>query len=635
MSFIFMKSPFETLRLGLLILWLFALQQQAHPQDAVPVVKEEYISASDVITVEKDGSYSVEWQTTRRLLDASGRDSFATKTFSFNDQLASLDIIEAETIKADGRRIQVQPDQIRLQEDPAATGLPVFSTSKQKTIIFPDIEVGDSVRYRARKIQREPDFPGHFAYADSFAPDERVLAYTLVLKAPKSLGLRSEALAMNEVRATDEKGDDVWSWSFAQPDTRPLDHGKADVFMNSPHIIVTSFADWNAIAQAYRARADDKLAVTPEIQALADELTKDVPGRREQVQRIYNWVRGNIRYVALYLAQGGYVPHSAGDILRNRYGDCKDHVVLLEALLRARGIESHGALIASGDLFSLPSEALPGYFDHIISYVPEFDLYLDSTAEYLPFGLKGYWLSSKAVLHVDGLTGIRTTPAMTAQENSLSTSTTWSLDMDGSLHGRIVEISRGGISIDRRRAVAGIDPLQRAGLVQQLLARNGLKGRGSYTADDPKSDERDYRIDIDFTIDQTGLDLSGPEAFAITPPLALGYSIPDMTSFAMERPEPLYATACAAVELDDTYDGTIPEGVGVRSLPKSVSLAEGPIRYDAAYAAEGQKIHARRHYVMPIDRGYCTPKDVEQMAEAVGKVRQDLQRKVLLAPAGD
>ncbi|MBR7508631.1 transglutaminase domain-containing protein, partial [Mycobacterium tuberculosis] len=76
--------------------------------------------------------------------------------------------------------------------------------------------------------------------------------------------------------------------------------------------------------QAYRARADDKLAVTPEIQALADELTKDVPGRREQTQRIYNWVRGNIRYVALYLAQGGYVPHPAGDILRNRYGDCKD-----------------------------------------------------------------------------------------------------------------------------------------------------------------------------------------------------------------------------------------------------------------------------------------------------------------------
>ncbi len=635
MSFIFMKSPFGTLRLGLLILWLFALQQQAHAQDAVPVVKEEYISATDVITVEKDGSYTVEWQTTRRLLDASGRDSFAKKTFSFNDQLASLDIIEAETIKADGRRIQVQPDQIRLQEDPAATGQPVFSTSKQKTIIFPDIEIGDSVHYRVRKIQREPDFPGHFAYADSFAPDERVLAYTLVLKAPKSLDLRSEALAMTEVRATDEKGDDVWSWSFAQPDTRPLDHGKADVFVNSPHIIVTSFADWNAIAQAYRARADDKLAVTPEIQALADELTKDVPGRREQTQRIYNWVRGNIRYVALYLAQGGYVPHPAGDILRNRYGDCKDHVVLLEALLRARGIESHGALIASGDLFSLPSEALPGYFDHIITYVPEFDLYLDSTAEYLPFGLKGYWLSSKAVLHVDGLTGVRTTPAMTAPENSLSTSTTWSLNMDGSLQGRIVEISRGGISIDRRRAVAGVDPLQRAGLVQQLLARNGLKGKGSYTADDPKSDARDYKIDIDFTVDQTGLDLSGPEAFAITPPLALGYSIPDMTSFAMERPEPLYATSCAAVELDDTYDGTIPEGVGVRSLPKSVSLAEGPIRYDAAYAAEGQKIHARRHYVMSIDRGYCTPKDVEQMAEAVGKVRQDLQRKVLLAPASD
>jgi len=42
------------------------------------------------------------------------------------------------------------------------------------------------------------------------------------------------------------------------------------------------------------------------------------------------------------------VPHDAQSILDNRYGDCKDHVVILEALLEAVGIDSSPALINSG-----------------------------------------------------------------------------------------------------------------------------------------------------------------------------------------------------------------------------------------------------------------------------------------------
>ena len=36
----------------------------------------------------------------------------------------------------------------------------------------------------------------------------------------------------------------------------------------------------------------------------------------------------NVRYVALFLGETAAVPHKAIDILRNRYGDCKDHVAL-------------------------------------------------------------------------------------------------------------------------------------------------------------------------------------------------------------------------------------------------------------------------------------------------------------------
>jgi hypothetical protein len=51
--------------------------------------------------------------------------------------------------------------------------------------------------------------------------------------------------------------------------------------------------------------------------------------------------------VAIFLGNGGYEPHDAATVLENRYGDCKDHVALLEALLKAKGIASVPVLVGS------------------------------------------------------------------------------------------------------------------------------------------------------------------------------------------------------------------------------------------------------------------------------------------------
>ncbi|MFD9900337.1 DUF3857 domain-containing transglutaminase family protein [Mesorhizobium sp. NPDC059025] len=587
---------------------------------------------ADAVTVEADGRSVMEWEMTRRLLDASGRDDFAKKTFSFNDKLASVDILEAETIKADGRRIKIQPDQIRLQEDPAAVGSPVFSTSKLKTIIFPDIEVGDNIRYRVRKTIRVPDFPGQFSYEDNFSPVERVLSFKLVVKAPASLNLRTDVKGFEEVRGIGPSGEQIWNWTFTQPETRPIDDGKVDMFLAEPHVAITSFQNWKAIAAAYDERAKDKVVVTPEIQALADELTKGVSDRHEQTRRLYDWVRGNIRYVALYLANGGYVPHAAADILKNRYGDCKDHVVLLEALLRAKGIESNGALISSAADFDLGPVASPSVFNHVITYVPEFDLYLDATQQYLPFGQLGYWVSGKPVLHV-GVNGkVERTPSLTAESNKRKTSMQLEFALDGSMHGQIEEISSGAIALYRRNVVAGVDPLQRKDAIKILFQQAGLNGKGSYEADDPANNNADYRTKIDFEADQTGLDLTRPEAISIELPFQLAYAISDLTSFVNNRPEPLFSDACEALDLGDDYSITLPKGVGVQALPKPRSILEGPIRYESNYAVEGQTIRVHRQYTMTLDRGYCTPQEMADLKKTATVVRRDVQSKIVLTP---
>ncbi len=64
------------------------------------------------------------------------------------------------------------------------------------------------------------------------------------------------------------------------------------------------------------------------------------------------------------------VPHKAVDILRNRYGDCKDHVALFGALLQAVGIRSEPVLLNLGFRLHIADGAglwRGGAINHVIS----------------------------------------------------------------------------------------------------------------------------------------------------------------------------------------------------------------------------------------------------------------------------
>ena len=84
------------------------------------------------------------------------------------------------------------------------------------------------------------------------------------------------------------------------------------------------------------------------------------------------------------LGAGGFIPHEAGEVLQSRYGDCKDHVMLLEALLAAKGIKSTPVLIDGMENYRLSAAGTPFAFDHMITYVPEFDLFLNLPRRAMP-----------------------------------------------------------------------------------------------------------------------------------------------------------------------------------------------------------------------------------------------------------
>lgn len=74
-----------------------------------------------------------------------------------------------------------------------------------------------------------------------------------------------------------------------------------------------------------------------------------------------------VRYFALVMGDGNYLPASAEQTWSRRYGDCKGKTALLLAMLGALGIEAEPTLVsvAAGDALD---GALPqlGMFDHVL-----------------------------------------------------------------------------------------------------------------------------------------------------------------------------------------------------------------------------------------------------------------------------
>jgi tetratricopeptide (TPR) repeat protein len=78
-------------------------------------------------------------------------------------------------------------------------------------------------------------------------------------------------------------------------------------------------------------------------------------------------VQDQVRYVALSMDDGGYVPAEADLTWKRRFGDCKGKTALLLALLHGLGIEAQPALVNATDGDGV-DQRLPsaGVFDHVL-----------------------------------------------------------------------------------------------------------------------------------------------------------------------------------------------------------------------------------------------------------------------------
>ena len=589
-----------------------------------------YSSVREVISihVNKDGSSSSVMEIKRKVETPQGIDLLGEQRITYNSTLENVEVLEAYTLLSDGKRVDVEPDKIRTQDDVDADGSSIYSDSKVKLIIFSKVEVGATIYYKVSSEQHTPDFPGHFYMEKYFTPHGKYKELTVNFSHDPAIDIGIDAQGMKGGRVeqlpTDPAGSVRYSFNFEQDTAYPNENWRVDLVHFAPRFAASSFKTYSEVGRTYQERAHPKTFITPEIQALANQLTQNSKGDKEKVRKLYNWVAQNIRYVGIYLGTGGVVPHDALSIFNNRYGDCKDHVVLLEALLRAVGIESSPALINAQRTFILPKLATTGVFDHVITYVPSLDLFLDSTSRFTPMGLLPNGDMEKPVV-ITATGEIKYTPSEDPSKDFTVATIRMQVKPDGSITGKSTATMHGYFEVSSRSAQFGNVNRDQEIVVNRLLSRFQESGSGRVLKTEPMDLDKPWKVEAEFTLDPL-VNIPGPSAMTIPMGVApgqikqlAGFKSPKMRRFPM---------ICGSSRHLEKIEIEFLPNMKIDRIPHPVKFAIGPLRYTSNYKLNGNTLSVRREFVGDRKKVICDGKDDRQWEKFSAELKRDLRQQV-------
>ncbi|HET6971066.1 MAG TPA: DUF3857 domain-containing protein, partial [Phenylobacterium sp.] len=140
-------------------------------------------------------------------------------------------------------------------------------------------------------------------------------------------------------------------------------------FWPTRELSVSGFHGWEEVAGLMTPIFEKAAVLEPESPLRAEvariKAASDDPKIRAGLA--LQLVEDKVRYLALTMGEGGYVPQTPDDTWRRRFGDCKAKSVLLATLLRELGVTAELALVDSdgGDFLAARPPGVTA-FDHVI-----------------------------------------------------------------------------------------------------------------------------------------------------------------------------------------------------------------------------------------------------------------------------
>ena len=565
----------------------------------------------------------------RQALSDQGAIIVGKYDLSFNPDLESVEILEAYTEKIDGQKIPVLPGQINEQKGFLAPGTQIsWPGMNSLQITFSQVQNGDRTLVRFRKNTHHTALPQWLSNFDYLSNAIDIQSYKVHLSAPTDMPVEVFSQGFHQDVST-ESGRKHWRLQGSSVGTSD-ELQMANALKQLPYWMYSTLPSRLALGDAFAQALRQKMLITQEVQTLANVITRGLDSDFDKSQAIARWITKEMRYVAIFLGAGGFVPNKLPEILKNRYGDCKDLTLLMMSLLKAVDIDSAPALISTANTDWTPPVAAAVY-NHVLVYIPSLQLFFDPTAFQIPFGKLPWSESAKPVVVglSNGSQDMRT-PAFAANENRVHIRSIWRIDAKGHAQADIKAETWGEAATTMQNQLAQIPAGFSGAAVQHFLKQAGLKGKGfvQYPPVQRQKQEQSFSTQIELPNF-----LATPEAASVNPhPM-----ISSLPMYVLNNIGPhldkdrRFDMLCIPISLVESFELQLPKDAQVLSIPKDTVQNQSGITYRSSYRHAGNSIVGERRFERaPSKSGHiCTVQELEQRRVALEAVRKDLRSSVL------
>jgi len=179
------------------------------------------------------------------------------------------------------------------------------------------------------------------------------------------------------------KAGDEYTWVLLKPPVFRYEPLQAPLDKFLPMVwIGDAGLSWTGESKEYLSEIQGRLTVEPSLRSMAEVAVRGCATEQEKVQALARLVQKDLTYKAIEFGRRARMPNTTAQTLRNKYGDCKDHALLLVQMLESIGIEARLALVnSSADI--RPKIPSLDQFDHVIVHLPKSEgvRFIDTTSK--------------------------------------------------------------------------------------------------------------------------------------------------------------------------------------------------------------------------------------------------------------
>ena len=310
----------------------------------------ECLNSETLYEVNKDGSWTMEYEAQFKILNEAGRQALSTLTYTYNAALCNLKVIEAKTSN-DGKEVIVQKEKI--EDKPLASDPLGLQKEHQILIPFERVTVGSIVHIKLRRHLFNPQFKNYFSLFLTFGENYVAKKGKITIESELPLFLKSNdprhSLAITESNGKG-KGKHTVQIELKKPIFEALFDETDDSY--GEHTLFTSVSISTEKDYERVGKLTANLYQSLLISSLPEELKRirtvasKIKDETDCIDTVVAHLIEKISYLGSWnTAEGLMAPRSLEAIITSGYGDCKEYSACLSAILNSLGYKARIALV--------------------------------------------------------------------------------------------------------------------------------------------------------------------------------------------------------------------------------------------------------------------------------------------------